>query len=67
MHKTGSEMKICCHAVNITKAFDIVSGIAVASKEQAQGIELVNRSVSQMDKAFQQNAVKERNLLGLLC
>ena len=35
---------------------DLVSEIAVASQEQAQGIEQVNTAVAQMDKVTQQNA-----------
>ena len=38
------------------KVADLVSEIAAASKEQAQGIEQVNTAVSEMDKVIQQNA-----------
>ncbi len=37
-------------------ATDIVSRIADASREQSQGIEQVNRAVTQMDEMTQQNA-----------
>jgi methyl-accepting chemotaxis protein len=40
-------------ASNIT---ELVAEIAVASKEQSQGIDQVNRAVSEMDKVVQQNA-----------
>jgi len=39
-----------------SKAGDLVEEIAVASDEQAQGVEQVNIAVSQMDKVVQQNA-----------
>jgi len=35
---------------------DLVAGIVAASNEQAQGIEQVNRAVTEMDKVVQQNA-----------
>ncbi|HSQ42441.1 MAG TPA: methyl-accepting chemotaxis protein [Fibrobacteraceae bacterium] len=38
------------------KVNDLISEIAAASKEQAQGIEQVSTAVSQMDKVTQQNA-----------
>ncbi|MEW6378421.1 MAG: methyl-accepting chemotaxis protein [bacterium] len=38
------------------KVADLVSEIAAASKEQAQGIDQVNVAISQMDKVTQQNA-----------
>ncbi len=40
----------------ISKTSDLVSEIAAASSEQAQGIEQVNTAVTQMDKVTQQNA-----------
>lgn len=39
-----------------TRSRDLVDGIAAASREQAQGIEQVNRAVSDLDKVTQQNA-----------
>jgi len=42
--------------VNVGKTTDLVSEIAAASQEQAQGIDQVNTAVSQMDKVTQQNA-----------
>ncbi len=39
-----------------TKVGEIVAEIAVASKEQAQGIEQANKAVAEMDKVVQQNA-----------
>jgi methyl-accepting chemotaxis protein len=41
---------------NVGKATDLVSEIAAASQEQAQGIDQVNTAVAQMDKVTQQNA-----------
>jgi methyl-accepting chemotaxis protein len=41
---------------NVGKATDLVSEIAAASQEQAQGINQVNTAVAQMDKVTQQNA-----------
>lgn len=43
-------------AAGIKKTSDIVGQIAIASAEQAQGIEQVNRAMSQMDKVTQTNA-----------
>ena len=40
----------------IAKTTDLVSEIAAASSEQAQGIDQVNTAVAQMDKVTQQNA-----------
>lgn len=42
--------------VSVNKVGDIISEIALASKEQAQGIQQVNQAVSQMDEITQQNA-----------
>ena len=41
---------------SVKKVNDIVSGIAAASNKQAQGVEQVNGSVTQMDKVTQHNA-----------
>jgi methyl-accepting chemotaxis protein len=41
---------------SIGKTTDLVSEIAAASQEQAQGIDQVNTAVAQMDKVTQQNA-----------
>ena len=38
------------------KVADLVSEIAAASREQAQGIDQVNKAVTEMDKVTQQNA-----------
>jgi methyl-accepting chemotaxis protein len=40
----------------VGKTTDLVSEIAAASQEQAQGIDQVNTAVTQMDKVTQQNA-----------
>jgi methyl-accepting chemotaxis protein len=39
-----------------TKVGELVGEIAAASQEQAQGIEQINRAVSEMDRVIQQNA-----------
>jgi len=41
---------------SVGKTTDLVSEIAAASQEQAQGIDQVNTAVAQMDKVTQQNA-----------
>ena len=41
---------------SISKTSELVSEIAAASQEQAQGIDQVNTAVAQMDKVTQQNA-----------
>ena len=41
---------------DVTKVTDLVTGIATASEEQAQGVDQVNTAVSQMDRITQQNA-----------
>jgi methyl-accepting chemotaxis protein len=47
---------------SIKKVADIVSGIAVASAEQATGIDQINTALSQMDEVTQQNsALVEQN------
>jgi methyl-accepting chemotaxis protein len=47
---------------SIKKVADIVSGIAVASSEQATGIDQINTALSQMDEVTQQNsALVEQN------
>jgi len=40
----------------VSKVSDIVAEIAASSKEQAAGIEQVNKAVGEMDKVTQQNA-----------
>ena len=40
----------------VTRVGELIGEIAEASREQAQGIEQVNRSVSDMDKVIQQNS-----------
>ena len=43
-------------AASASKAGDLVTEIATASEEQAQGIEQVNKAITEMDKVTQQNA-----------
>ena len=43
-------------AMSVGKSGDLVGEISAASFEQAQGIEQVNKAVSEMDKVVQQNA-----------
>ncbi|MGE0386218.1 MAG: methyl-accepting chemotaxis protein [Gammaproteobacteria bacterium] len=51
---SGARLKGIVGAVG--KVSDIIAGIASASREQLTGIEQVNRAVTQMDQATQQNA-----------
>ncbi len=46
------------------KVENLVSRIATASNEQAQGIEQINRAVSEMDKVVQQAAANEEESAG---
>ena len=43
-------------AINVERSSELVGQISVASREQAQGIEQINKAVSEMDKVVQQNA-----------
>jgi methyl-accepting chemotaxis protein len=43
-------------AANSSKGAELVSGIAASSLQQAQGIEQINRAVSDMDGVVQKNA-----------
>jgi methyl-accepting chemotaxis protein len=43
-------------AANASKAGELVGEIAAASNEQAQGIEQINRAVTEMDQVIQRNA-----------
>jgi methyl-accepting chemotaxis protein len=45
-----------------TKVGELVSEIAAASAEQAQGIGQVNKAMGEMDKVTQQNAAKRRGI-----
>jgi methyl-accepting chemotaxis protein len=47
---------------NAAKAGDLVSEIAAASGEQAEGIQQVNKAVAQMDKVIQQNAANSEEI-----
>jgi methyl-accepting chemotaxis protein len=42
--------------INVKRVTDIVGEISAASQEQSTGIEEVNRAITQMDEATQQNA-----------
>ena len=41
---------------SVSNVSDIIAGIATSSQEQREGIEQVNRAISQMDQMTQQNA-----------
>lgn len=43
-------------STGVSKVGELVGEISAASREQAQGIELVNKAVTEMDKVTQQNA-----------
>jgi methyl-accepting chemotaxis protein len=48
---------------SVKQVTDIVSEIAAASQEQAQGIDQVNRAVTQMDQVVQRNASQTGELM----
>jgi methyl-accepting chemotaxis protein len=43
-------------AISTTKAKELMAEIAVASQEQAQGVDQINQAVIEMDKVIQRNA-----------
>jgi methyl-accepting chemotaxis protein len=43
-------------ALSVQKVTELIKGIAVASREQTEGIEQINRAVAEMDKMTQQSA-----------
>ncbi len=47
---------------NAAKAAELVSEIAAASEEQAEGTQQVNKAVNQMDKVIQQNAANSEEI-----
>src|SRR5262249_19703969 len=47
---------------SVKRVMDIIAEIASASSEQSQGIDQVNRAVSQMDQAVQSNAAHTEEL-----
>ncbi|MCP4687403.1 MAG: HAMP domain-containing protein, partial [Desulfobacterales bacterium] len=49
-------------AVNAAKVGDLLTEIASASREQAQGVEQVNRAVSEMDMVVQRNTASAEEL-----
>jgi len=49
-------------SVSATKVGELLSEIAVASREQAQGAEQINSTANQMDEVVQQNAVSAEEL-----
>jgi methyl-accepting chemotaxis protein len=51
-------------ALNVSKAGELVDEIAVASNEQAQGIEQVNSAVGEMDDVTQRNAANAEQSAG---
>lgn len=54
VNETGAALQEI--VISVKKVGDIISEIASASTEQAQGIQQVNQAVSQMDEITQQNA-----------
>jgi methyl-accepting chemotaxis protein len=52
--KTDDEFKRVASSVH--KSSELLNEIALASQEQAQGIEQINRAVAEMDKVIQHNA-----------
>jgi methyl-accepting chemotaxis protein len=53
-------------ADNTGKAVDLVGEIAAASKEQSQGIAQINRAVSEMNTATQNNAASAEELAAIM-
>ncbi|MYM35083.1 methyl-accepting chemotaxis protein [Duganella sp. FT94W] len=58
----GSTMRDIVHSVK--QVSDMVGAITLASNEQSEGIEEVNRAISQMDQVTQQNAALVENAAG---
>ena len=54
VEKTAQEFRAV--AASVERSGELVGEISAASLEQAQGIEQVNKAVSEMDKVIQQNA-----------
>ena len=57
-HQAFSEV-----AVSTARVGKLVTGIAAASKEQAQGIEQINQAASEIDESNQHNALNAQNLV----
>jgi methyl-accepting chemotaxis protein len=53
-------------AITTQKVVELIEEIARASQEQAQGIEQVNKAVSEMDKVTQQNAAHADDLASIM-
>jgi methyl-accepting chemotaxis protein len=60
VHDSGVSLRAIVAAV--TRVTDIVMQIAGASRDQAQGIEQVNRAVARMDEVLQANAARTDEL-----
>jgi methyl-accepting chemotaxis protein len=54
LERTDAEFKKV--ATSVLRSTELLNEIALASQEQAQGIEQINRAVSEMDKVIQRNA-----------
>jgi len=50
-------------AASTTRVGELVTGIAAASKEQAQGIEQINQAASEIDESNQRNALNAEELV----
>jgi methyl-accepting chemotaxis protein len=53
-------------AVSSAKVGDLLGDIAVASTEQAEGIEQINKAISEMDVVIQQNAANAEELAAVV-
>jgi methyl-accepting chemotaxis protein len=51
-------------AVSAGKAKDLVSEIAAASQEQAHGVSMINKSITEMDQVVQRNAANSEESAG---
>lgn len=60
VHRSGESLQEIVHAVK--RVSDIVGDMAAASREQASGIDQVNRAIAQMDSVTQSNASQTEEL-----
>ena len=59
---TQAEESMAQVVASVKRVTDVIAEIEVASREQAAGIELINRAMSQMDKITQQDAEMAQEL-----
>jgi methyl-accepting chemotaxis protein len=59
---TQSGTTLAAIVTDVKKVADLIAEISAASSEQSQGIEQVNKAVTQMDTVTQQNAAQTEEL-----